>query len=349
MGDEFEGAHPAVAMFLRMALANMHKRDPQASRQELIARLTESAERALEDINHASDHPGYADPCVSCVEVSSSKKIKAADSTCRSAQQKVREEVERIKNDYDHTVKKHGRGFGYLPNIAPTRLGEIYLMPSQYREINKSITAAYARLVEDAPYLPWAKVAHIVTAQFGCTMDNMADLGKWVVSHDTLNEADDAIRAIGEGNIRIFDGLYPTMRLVADLGIDQFLECAKNGHFKPKPPPKLVEAMGKLQEGNFEEAERIIIDYEQRDIAPPIYREFRQQYEFMQSKAAHLNKRSFGLLKTQSVLPVPHCSFPGLSWKDVAPVPMEGSLFNEDDRVEFYNKLAPQVQKYYGR
>jgi len=193
----------------------------------------------------------YVDVCASCVD--------EASSSCQNAQQKAQEEAERIKNSYTQNVEKSGRGFGIFFTQPPTPLGETYLMPSQYREINKAITAAYATLVEDAPYLPWARVGHIVTAQFGCNMRTMtlgADLAEGYASpfsyepliggNNNADVLDDAIRAIGEGNIRIFDGLYPTMRLVADLGIDKFLECAKNGHFDPKPPKKLIEAIEKL-------------------------------------------------------------------------------------------------------
>jgi len=193
-------------------------------------------------------------------------------SSCQSAQEKVRQETEHIKNSYDHDVKKYGRGFGIFSAPPPTPLGENYLMPSQYREINKAITAAYGKLVEDAPYLPWARVGHVVTAQFGCTIKNMMNLDKWIVSHEKLNEADDAMRAIGEGNIRIFDGLYPTMWLVADQGMNKFLECAKTV-ISAMPYQKTGKTHRKLQQGKSSEAEKMIIDYEQRGIAPPIYRE----------------------------------------------------------------------------
>jgi len=86
----------------------------------------------------------------------------------------------------------------------------------------------------------------------------------------------------------------------------------------------------------------MIVRYEQREIAPPIYREFKPQYEFIQSMAS--------MVGGQSVLPVTHCTLiPGRTWQDVAPVFMEGSLFNENDRIKFYHKLAPHVYKHYGR
>jgi len=220
-------------------------------------------------------------------------------------------------------------------------------MPSQYREINQAITAAYGKLVEDAPYLPWARVGHVVTAQFGCRMGDMEMMAAPLDSPSELFE--NAIRAIGEGNIRIFDGLYPTMRLVADLGIDQFLECAKNGHFDESVPKDLIEAIEKLQEGKFQEAETMIVRYEQTKIAPPIYREFKTQYEFMQEMAAGVKQASFGIVDPQSILPVAHCASPGSSWQGVYPISMDGDLFNEEDRVDFYEKLAPHIYKHYGK
>jgi len=223
-------------------------------------------------------------------------------------------------------------------------------MPSQYREINKAITQAYADLVTDAPYLPWAKVGHVVTAQFGCRMNDMEEATGIVYTNALADKLDDAVRAIGEGNLRIFDGLYPTMRLVADLGVDKFLECAKNGHFKPKPPKELIKAIEKLQQGEFAVAEEMIVKYEQKKIAPPIYHEFKPQYEWMQNLGSRVERITLGWINPQSVLPVTHCVFPpGSSWEDVDPVSMDGSLFNEDDRVEFYKKLAPFVYKHYGR
>jgi len=114
---------------------------------------------------------------------------------------------------------------------------------------------------------------------------------------------DDMVRAIGEGNIRIFDGLYPTMRLVADLGVDKFLECAKNGHFGVSVPEELIAAIEELQKGKFAEAEKLIVNYEQREIAPPIYREFKQQYKEMQNMGVRMEFTTFGKLNPQSVLP----------------------------------------------
>jgi len=35
--------------------------------------------------------------------------------------------------------------------------------------------------------------------------------------------------------------------------------------------------------------------------------------------------------------------------QDVDPISMDGSLFNDDDRVDFYKKLAPHIYKHYGR
>jgi len=103
-------------------------------------------------------------------------------------------------------------------------------------------------------------------------MKNMMEVDKWIASPERLNEADAAVRAIGEGNIRIFDGLYPTMWLVADQGMNKFLECAKTV-ISAMPYQKTGKTHRKLQQGKSSEAEKMIIDYEQRGIAPPIYRE----------------------------------------------------------------------------
>jgi len=363
MGDEFEGAQPAVAMFLRMALANMHKRDPQASRQELIARLAESAERALEDINHASDHPGYADPCVSCEEVSSSEKTQEPASTCRSAQQKVQEEVERIKNAYDHNINKRGRGHSFFSEPLQTELGKNFLMPEQYRQLNHAISAAYGELARDAPDLPWVPVGHVVASQFGCNMRAMQAAATVFEARDSpfsftasgagvvmANNLDDAVRAIGEGCLLIFEHMYPTMRLVADIGIDQFLECAENEQFNPPLPDKLVKAIKELKEGNFKRAEYLIVDYEQRDVAPKIYQDFAKQYEFMQTMAEMSKAGTFGTIDPQSVLPLTQCAMmPGFSLDGIEPIRLDGSIFNEDNRVNFYHKLKPAILQHYRR
>jgi len=323
---------------------------PHLSPQERLGMLIKRAEFAQAYIDSLDDDMDMDVTCPtgSCEE-NVQKTPQKAPPTCKEAQRQAQAEANRIKNSYDHDVEKRERGLGFSSQpLSP--LGQAYLMPSQYREINKAITQAYADLATDAPYLPWAKVGHIVTAQFGCTIKNLMDLDNWTFSPEYLSAYDDVVRAIGEGNIRIFDGLYPTMRLVADIGVDKFLECAKNGHFDKSVPDELIAAIEKLQQGDFAKAEKMIVEYEQKKIAPPIYREFKPQYEFMQSMAGHINKRSFGLLNPQSVLPVTHCVFlPGGSWEDVEPVPMDGSLFNENDRVRFYNKLAPYVYKNYGR
>lgn len=333
------------------------------TREELL-----NIAEALKEVNEAAgdNTMDITCPTGSC-EANVQKTSQKAPPTCQEAQRQAQAEAERIKNSYTQDVKKRERGLGFFSQpLSP--LGEAYLMPSQYREINKAITQAYADLVTDAPYLPWARVGHIVTAQFGCNMWRMtigADSAEAYASpygagphgfeplirgDRNANDLDDAIRAIGEGNIRIFEGLYPTMRLVADLGVDKFLECAKNGHFDESVPKELIKAIEELKQGNFAKAEAMIVDYEQREIAPPIYREFRPQYELMQHMGSQVETISFGIFNPQSVLPVTHCTLiPGKSWRGIDPVPMDGSLFNEDDRVDFYKKLAPYIYKYYGR
>jgi len=115
------------------------------------------------------------------------------------------------------------------------------------------------------------------------------------------NNLDDATRAIGEGCLLIFEHMYPTMRLVADIGIDQFLECVENEQFNPPPPDKLVEAIKKLKEGDFNRAEYLIVSYEQEDVAPKIYQAFAKQYEFMQTMAEMGKAGTFGTIDPQSV------------------------------------------------
>jgi len=331
-------------------LDNMAKQYPHLTQQERMSMVLDTAQKARALIEEAEAETGEIDvtsPTASCDDCDPAKK---KQSSCQNAQKRVQEEVERIKNSYDHDVEKHGRSMSIFYGFKTPEMVEKYLMPSQYREINKAITQAYGKLVEDAPYLPWARVGHIVTAQFGCRMKDMEWMTGVVPTNVLADEIDNAVRAIGEGNIRIFDGLYPTMRLVADLGPEKFLDCVRNNQFNPPPPKELIKAIEKLQQGEFDEAEEMIIDYEQRKIAPPIYREFKEQYEFMQNWGGQVNMLSFGLFDPQSVLPVTHCTFPpGSSWQDVAPVSMDGSLFNENDRIKFYKKLAPHVYKHYGR
>jgi len=249
-------------------------------------------------------------------------------------------------------VNRRGRSSNPFSNPPPTELGEYMLMPSQYLEINQSISKAYEQLGQDAPDLPWVPVGHVVAAQFGCNMGAMSSTANAAEfpSADVANKLDDAIRAIGEGCIRIFDNLYPTMRLVADLGVEQFLKCVENKQFQPPPPKELVDAVKKMKEGDYMTAEYLIVDYEQRYVAPDIYRDFEPQYRFMQDLAEMTKRSTFGYIDPQSVLPITQCAvLPGFGVNGIDPVRMDGSLFNEKDRMKFYYKLKEPVLQHYKR
>jgi len=204
--------------------------------------------------------------CLSCDDVMAGERpAQKAPSPCRAVQEKVKQEAERIKNDYTKDMKRKGRSFTPFSDSPPTELGQYMLMPSQYLEINQNISKAYGQLAQDAPDLPWVPVGHVVAAQFGCNMGGMSDAADVVEFEplsgvDLANQLDDAIRVIGEGCIRIFDNLYPTMRLVADLGVEQFLQCVENKQFQPPPPPKLIKAVEEMKKGNFDMAEYLIVD-----------------------------------------------------------------------------------------
>jgi len=194
-------------------------------------------------------------------------------------------------------------------------------------ERNRLINRKYAGLYRDLPENRWAGMATVVSAQVGCSMQLMSVVAGGDRPGFLAAELDMCIRALGEGNVAIFKKLYPPLRMVARYGYDRFLNCVASGAINP--PDALVEGIKALKNGSIDKAADIIIKYEQKVVAQPVYEKHKHAFAFMQDAAVagRYLGRDF-----ESIPLSTHC---GGSEK----IPFGGDITSADDRIDYFRRL----------
>jgi len=143
-------------------------------------------------------------------------------------------------------------------------------MINRYLRRNRLINQAYRKLYHDMPDNRWAGLAAIVSSQMGCNM--------WLVAQKYVNPYISTImpyisyvwfpkwiEALGEGNMAIFEAMYPALRTAADQGYEQFLKCYKADAFGEEIPEAIANAIKALQLGKIKDAAEFLIEYEQSE------------------------------------------------------------------------------------
>lgn len=166
----------------------------------------------------------------------------------------------------------------------------------------------------------------------------------WSPIGDTVGD-DDAAVAFGEGVLRIFQNMYLPMRIIADIGPEEFLKCVESGAIKADK--KIIQAAEAMAEGDYEKADALIVDFEQNDVAATLYRDFSKQYAYMADVASKTRLDALGGWgpNFQSVPPTTECGVFGGTFQDR--VPFKGDLTDAAKRIDFYNVFKGEVLKDY--
>jgi len=205
-------------------------------------------------------------------------------------------------------------------------------MMNRYIHSNRLINVAYSKLYRDMPENRWAGLAAIVSSRIGCNMNLLAhkftdDTLGFIVPSAQYLFIPAWFEALGEGNRAIFKALHPALRMAADHGYDQFLRCYKMGAFGDKVSKKIAAAVAAMRDGDIRQAADYLIDHEQNDIAPPIYKKYKAAFGSMKDASDIL--RTVGI-DLQSMSLTRDCRL------NINTVPFTKDLTNADDRIAYF-------------
>ncbi|WP_255011693.1 hypothetical protein [Roseovarius sp. M141] len=208
-----------------------------------------------------------------------------------------------------------------------------------YREVpaevmrNGRITQAYSDLARDMPENHWVRLASYVSVQGGCAMRQFTNPSQnWpgAVSDFPQN----GLAALGDANVAIFESIYPPNRMAANCGIDRFLECVENGEIEVNE--NIVRAMKQMRDGDLRRAANTIARYEQEEVVQPVYARWPGTFQTM----AAID--TVNVFQDMTSIPIARtCTRDGL-------VPLEGSISNPRDRVDYYEALLNEMYRIEG-
>lgn len=151
------------------------------------------------------------------------------------------------------------------------------------RARNKAISASYARLYMASPDLKWAGAAAFASKQVGCGMDTAhtylddypggiaqasQDMGMAGGAIDPVSlTMYDARQTLGEGNLAVYDELYPSLRFYqqnkATMSKEQIIACIE--HKSPAVEPSIVHGLQQTMDGKPEMGALTMLKHEQQD------------------------------------------------------------------------------------
>lgn len=147
-------------------------------------------------------------------------------------------------------------------------------------------------------------------------------------------DSENALEALGDANLTIFSSIYPPNRMVANCGYEKFKQCVESGEIEFDEG--IIEAMGKMENGDLTGAADDIAMHEQRDVVQPVYDRWADTFAGM-SRADGVDvfndRTSIPIAKT--------CTRDNL-------VTFEGDISQWPDRVNYYRKLIDRMHQVEG-
>jgi hypothetical protein len=204
---------------------------------------------------------------------------------------------------------------------------------------NAVITKAYRDLGRAAPNNRWVRLAGYVSTQGGCAMKKFYASETWTgVGAQTLGRLvvnpSDALDTLKDANTTIFASVYPPNKFMQTCGYKKLKECVDKGEISVNP--KLMEALGKMNEGKLQEAADMIAQHEQVDIVQPVYERHKGTFDDM--------------MTAESVLPGDQTSIPiSYSCDSGTQVSLgDLKLQSPTDRVKYYALLMAEMKRIEG-
>jgi hypothetical protein len=124
---------------------------------------------------------------------------------------------------------------------------------------NNMISAAYAKVYQQAPHLEWFGAAAFASKQVGCGMAHARDVANsWLpkvtdaigITKDSELLAKATVQKLGDGNKMVFEEMYPAQQFYKKHGIDGLKRCASERN--PPLPDKIVQGFTLANEGRAE-------------------------------------------------------------------------------------------------
>lgn len=208
-------------------------------------------------------------------------------------------------------------------------------------ERNKAITAAYKKLAGENLKNRWIKLASIVSAQVGCSLNDAkswkdglqygADGGPAFGYEAASNMYD----ALGEGNKSIFESIYPMAVYQARYGYEDMKKCyAALGKQIPK---RVNDAFESLEKGRLKDAADALGNYEQREIVQPLYEKYSGTFSVVEAGNSVYKNLPWNNGKNIYDIPVSYnCGAPN-------PVSLNSPISNPDNRVDYYQSLMQRL------
>jgi hypothetical protein len=204
---------------------------------------------------------------------------------------------------------------------------------------NVAITQAYRSLGRAAPNNWWVRLAGYVSTQGGCAMKKFYASETWTgVGAQTLGRAvvnpEDALDTLKDANTTIFESVYPPNKFMQTCGYKKLKECVDKGEIQVNP--KLMQALGKMDAGDYQGAADMIAQHEQVDVVQPVYERHKDTFDDMMTADSWIPG-------DQTSIPVSYSCDGGTQ------VPL-GSLKLQDpqDRVKYYKKLMDEMKRIEG-
>ncbi len=250
---------------------------------------------------------------------SSTTAVYTCPNNCKEAYAIAREEVDRIKRQ------------GPALTDFDLEAGRARVVPGEIVR-NGYITQAYTDLANDMPDNHWVRLASYVSVQGGCAMQRTQDWDAQTVGRAVVNP-DEALEALGDANVSIFESIYPPNRMAANCGIDRFLECVEKGEIEVDPA--IVRAMEKMRDGDLRGASDRIAQHEQEDVVQPVYERHKETFSDLQTAEGLIpgDQTSISIAKT--------CTRDNL-------VPLQGEISNPKHRVRYYEALIERLYEVEG-
>ena len=200
-------------------------------------------------------------------------------------------------------------------------------------ERNAAITRAYRSLGEAAPRNRWVRLAGYVSSQAGCAMERTQAWDAQTVGRVIL-DPEDAMDALQDGNMTIFESVYPPNKFMQNCGFERLQECVASGEIDV--PEELMEGLELVHRGELRRGADAIAEYEQNEVVQPVY----QRHE-----------RAFGqMARAESWVPGDQTSIPvayECTRDDLVDLG-DLDISNSRHRVRYYHLLMDRMMRMGG-
>ena len=147
-------------------------------------------------------------------------------------------------------------------------------------ERNGAITSAYQSLGRDQPNNWWIRLAGYVSVQGGCAMQRTQAWDAQTFGR-MLVDPEDALNALGDANMTIFESIYPANKFMSDCGYERLRECVDSGEIEVNE--NIMNGLERINQGSLRDGADIIALHEQRDVVQPVYERHAHTFEDLRS------------------------------------------------------------------